>query len=53
MDDFSPASIVQQVEELRLLFEERQHLRDLLAKLDSNDELHQALVDNIVNPTTS
>ena len=43
LDDFSPASIVQQVEPLRKLFEARQRLNDLVAKLDGNDDLDHLL----------
>jgi type VI secretion system protein ImpB len=43
MDDFSPLNIVMQVEALRKLFEARQKLNDLLAKLDGNDTLDQML----------
>jgi type VI secretion system protein ImpB len=39
MDDFAPAQLVLQVESLRKLFESRQRLNDLLAKLDGNDTL--------------
>jgi len=46
--DFRPESIVQQVPRLARLLEARQQLRDLLAKLDGNDEL-DALLDAIVN----
>jgi len=43
IDDFSPLNIVMQVEALRKLFESRQKLNDLLAKLDGNDTLDQML----------
>lgn len=43
IDDFSPLNIVLQVEALRKLFESRQKLNDLLAKLDGNDTLDQML----------
>jgi type VI secretion system protein ImpB len=39
MDDLRPEAIVHQVEPLRKLFEARQKLNDLLAKLDGNDDL--------------
>lgn len=39
MDDFTPTQLVLQVESLRKLFESRQKLNDLLAKLDGNDTL--------------
>lgn len=50
LDDFNPASIVRQVEPLRKLFEARQRLTDLLAKLDGNDEL-DALLQEIIGST--
>jgi type VI secretion system protein ImpB len=43
MDDFSPLNIVKQVDALRKLFESRQKLNDLLAKLDGNDTLDHML----------
>src|SRR5579864_25025 len=43
IDDFSPLNIVLQVEALKKLFESRQKLNDLLAKLDGNDTLDQML----------
>ena len=43
MDDFSPLNIVMQVEALKKLFESRQKLNDLLAKLDGNDALDNML----------
>ena len=46
-DDFHPESIVKQVPRLAKLLEVRQQLRDLLGKLDGNDEL-DALLENIV-----
>lgn len=47
IDDFHPASIVQQVEPLRKLFEARQRLVDLFVKLDGNDEL-EALLQKVM-----
>jgi type VI secretion system protein ImpB len=47
-DHFHPEAIVSQVPRLARLLEARQQLRDLLAKLDGNDEL-DALLENIVN----
>ena len=43
MDDFNPAEVVKQIEPLRKLFEARQRLMDLLAKLDGNDKLEELL----------
>jgi type VI secretion system protein ImpB len=49
-EDFSPINIVQQVVPLRRLYDARLRLRDLLTKLDGNDDLDQLLQD-IVNNT--
>lgn len=43
LDDFSPVEVLKQVEPLRLLFEARERLRDLLTKLDGNDTLENLL----------
>jgi type VI secretion system protein ImpB len=43
IDDFSPLGVIDQVDELRTLFAERKHLRDMLAKLDGNVKLEQEL----------
>ncbi len=50
LDDFSPVSIVRQVDALRKLFESRQKLNDLLAKLDGNDTLDNMLQQTVANP---
>jgi type VI secretion system protein ImpB len=52
MDDLRPEAIVQQLEPLRKLFEARQRLNDLLAKLDGNDDL-DALLQEIAASTDS
>lgn len=49
-EDFHPESIVKQVPRLAKLLEARQQLRDLLAKLDGNDEL-DTLLENIIQNT--
>jgi type VI secretion system protein ImpB len=49
-DHFHPEAIVKQVPRLARLLEARQQLRDLLAKLDGNDEL-DALLENILQNT--
>lgn len=49
-DHFHPEAIVKQVPRLAKLLEARQQLRDLLGKLDGNDEL-DALLENIVQNT--
>jgi type VI secretion system protein ImpB len=50
MDDFSPLNIVTHVEALNKLFESRQRLNDLLAKLDGNDTLDSMLQQVVANP---
>jgi type VI secretion system protein ImpB len=52
LSDFSPESIIQQVEPLRRLFEARSRLNDLAAKLDGNDELDNLLNQVIENTET-
>ena len=49
-DHFHPEAIVKQVPRLARLLEARQQLRDLLGKLDGNDELDE-LLGNIVQNT--
>ena len=49
LDDFRPEQLVLQVEPLRKLFEARQRLNDLLAKLDGNDDLDVLLQDVAAN----
>lgn len=49
MDDFDPVEVVQRVEPLRQLFEARQRLADLRAKLDGNDDLDRLLQDIVEN----
>lgn len=50
IDDFNPAEVVKQVEPLRKLFDARQRLMDLLAKLDGNDKLDALLQEIAENP---
>ena len=50
IDDFGPVAVVQQIEPLRKLFEARNRLRDLLTKLDGNDEL-DAILREVVAST--
>ncbi|MEO2218707.1 type VI secretion system contractile sheath small subunit [Chromobacterium vaccinii] len=49
IDDFDPVSIVKQVTPLCRLYDARQKLRDLLTKLDGNDELDKLLQDVLAN----
>jgi type VI secretion system protein ImpB len=50
IDDFNPAEVVKQIEPMRKLFEARQRLMDLLAKLDGNDKLDALLREIADNP---
>jgi type VI secretion system protein ImpB len=50
MDDFHPLQVLKQVQPLTRLFEARQRLRDLLAKLDGNDQL-DALLQSVLAST--
>lgn len=50
IDDFNPAEVVKQIEPMRKLFEARQRLMDLLAKLDGNDKLDALLRDIAEKP---
>lgn len=45
MEDFEPASIVAQIEPLRRLLEARNHLRDLMGKIDRSTDLEALLED--------
>lgn len=47
IDDFEPINVVKQVEPLRKLLEARNRLRDLLIKLDGNDDL-DALLGRVI-----
>lgn len=50
IDDFEPINIVKQVTPLRKLLEARNRLRDLLIKLDGNDDL-DALLGKVIKNT--
>ena len=49
MEDFSPVNLINQVPALKKLFDARNRLSDLLAKMDGNDELDAALQQIISN----
>ncbi len=49
MNDFDPVNVVKQVAPLRRLFEARLKLRDLLTKLDGNDDLDSLLQEAAKN----
>lgn len=50
IDDFNPVNVVKQIEPLCKMFEARQRLMDLLAKLDGNDSLDALLQEIVDNP---
>ncbi|SMH63017.1 type VI secretion system contractile sheath small subunit [Azospirillum agricola] len=50
MDDFGPVEVLKQVPTLKRLFEARSRLRDLLTKLDGNDDL-DALLKQVMQST--
>lgn len=52
LEDFHPAQMVQQVDSLRQLYEARQRLVDLSAKLDGNDQLNGLLQQVVENTET-
>jgi type VI secretion system protein ImpB len=52
LEDFNPSNVVQQVEPLRKLFEARQRLADLAAKLEGNAKLESLLQDVLDNTET-
>jgi type VI secretion system protein ImpB len=43
MDDFNPANVVEQVPALKKLLETRNHLRDLMTKIDRSEDLEAVL----------
>jgi type VI secretion system protein ImpB len=47
LDHFEPDHLVKHVKGLDELFEQRQQLRDLMAKIDSNDRLHKRLAEAV------
>ena len=49
MEDFSPESVVKNVEPLKKLLDVRQQLSELLAKADGNDKLSDRLQEIIGN----
>lgn len=52
IEDFEPVNVIKQVKPLADLFEARLKLRDLLGKLDGNDELDTLLRDVIASTDT-
>lgn len=49
LDDFDPVSVTRQIPAMAKLYEARTKLRDLLAKLDGNDNLERMLQDIVDN----
>lgn len=52
MDDFAPENVVRQVEPLRQLLEQRDKLKNLLSKMDGNDNLERLLMQVLENSET-
>ena len=52
LEHFEPDYLVQHVTGLNELFEQRQQLRDLMAKIDGNDRLHKNLADAVTKDKT-
>lgn len=52
IDDFDPVALIGQVPALSKLYEGRKRLRDLLTKLDGNDELDSLLKQIVENTET-
>jgi type VI secretion system protein ImpB len=52
MADFNPVNVVQQIAPLKELYQARNRLRDLLAKLDGNDELDSILTEIVTDSST-
>lgn len=52
LEHFEPDHLVQHVDGLKELFQQRQQLRDLMAKIDGNDRLHQTLLDAVAHDKT-
>jgi type VI secretion system protein ImpB len=48
-EDFEPLNLIRQIKPLGKLYDARQRLTDLLAKLDGNDELDGLLTEVIAN----
>lgn len=49
MDDFDPVSVIKQVPAMAKLYETRTKLKDLLTKLDGNDDLETMLTEILDN----
>jgi len=49
MEDFDPVSIIKQVPAMAKLYETRTRLKDLLTKLDGNDDLETMLTEILEN----
>jgi type VI secretion system protein ImpB len=52
LEHFEPDHLVQHVSGLSELFQQRQQLRDLMAKIDGNDRLHKSLADAVAKDKT-
>lgn len=52
LEDFNPTEVVNQIEPLRELLETRTKLKDLISKLDGNEEL-DTLLQEVINNTAN
>lgn len=50
MDDFNPINLIQQIPALKILHQSRVYLKDLLSKIDGNDELEELLNEIMLDP---
>ncbi len=51
IEDFNPVRVVERVEELNTVYMQRSNLRDLIAKLDGNDDLNALLNEVLLDKT--
>jgi type VI secretion system protein ImpB len=50
MDDFEPLNLIKQIPTLTTLYESRVNLKDMLSKMDGNDELLEMLTEIMEDP---
>lgn len=50
MEDFNPLNLISQIPTLTALYNSRVNLKDLLSKMDGNDELEELLMDIMADP---
>lgn len=51
LDDFNPKALVDKIQALKVIHDRRSALRDILTKLDSNDELYDKLQQQVADGT--